>query len=66
MTLDPRESQGVNEQATRAIEAKVAGEAFLSALTTLIEREATRAKVEYWLAQACLVNGVDPASRRVG
>ncbi len=61
---NPREGNGVNEPAIRAREAKVRGEAFLSALLSLIESEAKRARVSFDYAQTCLANGVDPLKHR--
>jgi len=57
-------SEGVNEPAIRRQGAVLGNEAYLNRIWALIDREAKRAKVDFWLAQACLVNGVDPATRR--
>ncbi len=54
------EHTGVTEFNARRETSTLGCEAYLTALLDLIDREARRAKVEPWFAQACLVNGEDP------
>ena len=58
------QSNGVNEPAIRRHESTAGSEKLLRKMQELIWREAKRSNVETWWAQACLINGVDPATRK--